>query len=169
MNQLTRNLNPFGVSGESSSPTDTHLHYVLDLASKLEGAVKEMTARMSDAYAANAGGPRQAASVARRAAAQSVEQILHIREKRKSEFGEIFGDPAWDILIFLLWAHGEQLRMTVGNVCDGAGVPTTTGLRWIERLRVEGLVIIQPDNLDMRRKFVELSDSAVERLHAVLN
>jgi DNA-binding MarR family transcriptional regulator len=69
----------------------------------------------------------------------------------------LFRDPAWDMLLDLADQAALQRRVPVTSLAIAAGVPLTTGLRYIETLAGEGLVQRRPDPLDDRRTFVDLT------------
>lgn len=114
-------------------------------------------------------------------AARSVEQTPHIgreqflslarkryetRRKRVAVFAanELFGEPAWDILLDLYIAFAEGKTVSVSSACIGSASPPTTGLRWLGVLQDAGLVEREHDSHDQRRVLVRLSDHGVERM-----
>ena len=84
-----------------------------------------------------------------------------LRRKRVSLFGnpELFGEPAWDILLDLYIAAGEGKNVSVSSACIGSAAPATTGLRWLGVLADEGLVVRENDAEDHRRVLVRLTPS----------
>lgn len=96
-----------------------------------------------------------------------VRAIIEARNARKRFFGEqLFADPAWDILLELYVLRCDQRRASVSKLSLGAGVPTTTALRWIEKLHSDGLVEREPDPLDARRVWVALSDQGFQAMQS---
>jgi len=90
---------------------------------------------------------------------------LRARRLRDCLFpGGIFADPAWDMLLDLYGCHLEGETVCISNACAAAGVPTTTALRWVNRLEEAGLVERRPDPADNRRIIVELREAAIWRL-----
>ena len=83
-----------------------------------------------------------------------------VRRRRNAIFGnaEIFGEPAWDILLDLYIAHVENKPVSVSSACIGSAAPPTTGLRWLGVLTEEGLILREHDPEDQRRVLVRLSD-----------
>ena len=71
----------------------------------------------------------------------------------------LFGEPAWDILLDVFIAQKSRREIQVSSVCIEAGVPSTTILRWLTRLELEGLIYRASDNVDGRRRFVRLTDA----------
>lgn len=82
-----------------------------------------------------------------------------LRRKRAAIFGnaELFGEPAWDILLDLYVAHGEGKSVSVSSACIGSAAPATTGLRWLGVLADAGLVLRENDAEDNRRVLVRLT------------
>jgi hypothetical protein len=89
-------------------------------------------------------------------------QIIANRQLRSRFFDpELFGDPAWDMLLDLTAAHGEGARVSVTSLCIAAGVPATTALRWLTQMVESGIFERVPDPADKRRAFIGLSDKAL--------
>lgn len=69
----------------------------------------------------------------------------------------LFGEPGWDMLLALyaLPTRGELLTVTGLNYA--ADVPQSTGLRWQQTLREEGLVERGPASVDARKQMLRLT------------
>lgn len=94
-----------------------------------------------------------------------IRTILKHRRKRDEFFeGDLFADPAWDILLELYAAALGQSRLSTGSVTIGAAVPATTALRWIKSLEAKNLIERKADPLDGRRNFLSLSEGAFDAL-----
>jgi hypothetical protein len=92
--------------------------------------------------------------------AQFVRSIIRARTLRREIFnGDLFADPAWDMLLELYALTCEGGRISVSKLSFAAEVPATTALRWIDKLEAEGLVVRFEDPLDARRIWISLSDS----------
>lgn len=101
--------------------------------------------------------------------AQFVRRIIAARAARRQHFeSDLFSDPAWDILLELYALRCEQRRTSVSKLCIAAAVPTTTALRWMDRLQSDGLVKREADPYDRRRVWVALSDKGFEALRSYL-
>lgn len=87
---------------------------------------------------------------------------LQKARSRRTEFlsPDLFGEPAWDMLLELFVCAIEQKRVTVGELCIASNVPQTTALRWIDFLVREELVTRRSDPLDGRRIQLELMPCA---------
>ena len=95
--------------------------------------------------------------------AQQVRSTLKSRRLRDDLFGEnLFGEPAWDMLLDLYASHLEQKRVSVSSLQIASAVPGTTALRWMTRLESKGLILRHADPFDARRVFVELSADGLQ-------
>ncbi|WP_141395854.1 hypothetical protein [Sphingomonas spermidinifaciens] len=91
-----------------------------------------------------------------------VRAAIRARRMRDQFFeGDLFADPAWDMLLDLYAAHLEHQRVSVSSLCIAAAVPATTALRWITTMREAGLFERHDDPFDRRRAYVGLSETAI--------
>jgi DNA-binding MarR family transcriptional regulator len=98
---------------------------------------------------------------------ETVRSIIRARRLRARFFqGELFADPAWDMLLDLLQAEISRLRVPVSSLCIAAAVPATTALRWLKTMVSQGIFVRRADPLDGRRVFVELAPEASRALRA---
>ena len=94
-----------------------------------------------------------------------LRRIIRQRQLRARFFdGDLFADPAWDMLLDLTAARAEHKRVSVTSLCIASGVPPTTALRWIGQLTEMGLVHRVEDDTDRRRAFITLSDNAADAM-----
>lgn len=94
-----------------------------------------------------------------------VRRIIRQRQLRARFFdGELFADPAWDMLLDLTAARAEHTRVSVTSLCIASGVPPTTALRWIGQLTEAGLFERIEDDTDRRRAFIALSEKAADAM-----
>jgi hypothetical protein len=139
---------------------------LMAIAARLRGAAAEVAPGIEIAAPANNMPPpalrpdRSHLAAARKAYA--------LRRKRAAIFGnpDLFGEPAWDILLDLYIAHGEGKQVSVSSACIGSAAPPTTGLRWLGVLADEGLIVREADAGDHRRVLVRLTpagQAAMER------
>jgi DNA-binding MarR family transcriptional regulator len=99
--------------------------------------------------------------------AETVRAVIRARRLRTRYFaGDLFADPAWDMLLDLLQAEIAQLRVPVSSLCIAAAVPATTALRWLKTMVQEGLFVRRADPHDGRRVFVELAPDASRALRS---
>src|SRR5688500_11085455 len=96
---------------------------------------------------------------------QLVRRIIRQRQLRARFFdGELFADPAWDMLLDLTAARVEHSRVSVTSLCIASGVPPTTALRWIGQMTEAGLLERVKDDSDRRRVFIGLTDNAADAM-----
>jgi DNA-binding transcriptional ArsR family regulator len=94
-----------------------------------------------------------------------VRKIIRQRQLRARFFdGDLFADPAWDILLDLTAARAEHKRVSVTSLCIASGVPPTTALRWIGQMTEAGLLTRVEDQADRRRVFIALTDRASDAM-----
>ncbi len=88
------------------------------------------------------------------------------RRKREGIFGqvELFGEPAWDILLDLYVAFVEEKAVSVSSACIGSAAPPTTGLRWLGVLAEKNLIVREPDPEDQRRVMVRLTEHGIDTM-----
>ena len=99
--------------------------------------------------------------------ARVVREVIRSR-KRRGEFfqQELFGEPAWDILLELYAASLARRKTSISGACHMSGVPPTTALRWIGRLEELGLVQRSADQVDNRRFWLSLTPRTRTALRA---
>lgn len=94
-----------------------------------------------------------------------VRQIRRWRRARSNSLGgDLFGEPAWDMLLELYALALEQQKVSVSSICLTSGVPPTTALRWLEKLQQSGFVEREDDPLDGRRTWIRLSRWGLARM-----
>ncbi|MET3713576.1 DNA-binding MarR family transcriptional regulator [Sphingomonas trueperi] len=93
--------------------------------------------------------------------AAEIRRVIRARRMRAEFFeGDLFADPAWDMLLDLYAAELEHRQISVSSLCIAAAVPPTTALRWIGTLNEAGLFDRKADPSDRRRAYIALSESA---------
>ena len=97
--------------------------------------------------------------------AEQIRDMLRARRIRADFLpGDLFADPAWDMLLDLLAARLEQERVSVSSLCIAAAVPPTTALRWIRTLTDKGMVQRHADPQDGRRVFISLANDTADAM-----
>lgn len=92
------------------------------------------------------------------ALAAYIREILRKESKRREiGGGELFGDPAWEMLLDLLLAKIEGRLVAVSSACIASGAPMSTALRLVRRLVAEGVLCRLPDKHDRRRHFLAIN------------
>lgn len=82
---------------------------------------------------------------------------------------DLFGEPAWDILLGLYIARGGGYALSVTDACSEAPVPKTTALRWLEYLCTQGLAVKRDNRMDQRSTLVEISRQGITRMNTYLS
>lgn len=99
-----------------------------------------------------------------------VAEILRFRKYRNKAFGDdLFGEPAWDILLELYTAARTGRRLSVSGACYVSGVPQSTALRWITRLERDGHIVRINDPFDGRRSWLALSEESERKMDDLLS
>lgn len=101
---------------------------------------------------------------------EALRQIA-LHRARSRAFGEdtaLFANPAWLILLDLMAHKQGDPRTSIGGCCTASGVPTTTAIRWINRLIDKGFLDRTPDEADGRRFLISLTKPARKRMEAWL-
>lgn len=139
----------------AGSPLQPLADELVAIAARLRDVAAEQPARDKQRPARPALSERRYLALAR--------QAYGLRRKRAAIFGnpELFGEPAWDILLDLYIAHAEGKPVSVSSACIGSAAPPTTGLRWLGVLADAGLVIRENDAGDNRRVLVRLSPAGI--------
>jgi len=87
-----------------------------------------------------------------------IRDLLRKETKRREiGGGELFGDPAWAMLLDLLLAKIEGRRVSVSSACIASGAPMSTALRLVRRLVDEAVLCRLPDEQDRRRHFLAIN------------
>ena len=92
---------------------------------------------------------------------RKAQQLIKARASRERFFpSELFGEPAWNILLdlYVCKAHGQ--RITVTSSCISSCVPPTTALRYIQLLGSMGFVTRSASTVDQRATYLELTSEA---------
>lgn len=77
---------------------------------------------------------------------------------------DLFGEPAWDLILDLYIREKSGARSSVTSACIGARAPHTTALRHISALAKAGWVSRIPDEADRRRLWLALTPQAIRKL-----
>lgn len=97
--------------------------------------------------------------------AQEIRSVIRARRLRNQFFtGDLFADPAWDMLLDLFAADLEGRRVSVSSLCIAAAVPPTTALRWIGTMHESGLFERHADPADRRRAYIALSATGLDAM-----
>ncbi|AQA00636.1 DNA repair protein RadC [Sphingopyxis sp. QXT-31] len=79
---------------------------------------------------------------------------------------ELFGDPAWEMLVDLFIHECERKPISVTSLCVTPSIPMSSAIRLCQKLCDANLIRRKPDLYDGRRVFVELNPDVSHRLRA---
>jgi len=86
------------------------------------------------------------------------------REIRPPTGAELYGEPAWDLLLDLYLRQKSGTRSSITSACIGARAPHTTALRYVGALCEAGWLERIVDETDRRRNWLALTPLAEARL-----
>lgn len=102
--------------------------------------------------------------------ADKAKEMYECRRTRDKVFGqEMFGEPAWDIMLDLFISECDGRRISVTSACIASCVPKATALRVIKQLERIDIVIRQRDSDDARRSYVRLSQMALQTMTRIFH
>jgi len=81
---------------------------------------------------------------------------------------ELFGEPAWDMLLALYCLPPRGQMLTVTGLTYAANMKQSTGLRWQKVLIEHGLIERGPEGIDGRKMLVRLTDAGRELMRRLL-
>ena len=95
---------------------------------------------------------------------------IHRERSRRANYlpAELFGEPAWDILLDLAYAAKAGELRSIKSACLSSQVPEATALRYIDQLVRFGLVERIDDKTDRRRKFLRLTGLGERKMEEFL-
>lgn len=79
---------------------------------------------------------------------------------------ELFGEPAWDMLIDLFVHHCQGMSVSTSSLCVASDLSMSSALRLVQRMIDADLLMREADPADGRRNFIRLSPSTAHRLTA---
>ena len=95
--------------------------------------------------------------------------VINSRRAREKYFDrDLFGEPAWDILLALYITEDSGSRFTISKLAECIDVPLSTAIRWVRTLEQQSLVERIDHPTDRRIAFVRLKDEARRTLDAFL-
>ena len=82
-------------------------------------------------------------------------RILNLRTSRRLIFGmDLFGEPAWDMLLRLYDAQLQGRTEHVTSLCAASGVSPSAALRWIHCLLDGNWIFRESDPTDPQRRLI---------------
>jgi len=83
------------------------------------------------------------------------------RDRTRVFDADIFGEPAWDMLLDLFRLQVDKRQVFVKSACISANAPNTTALRWISVMTAKGWLRRIADADDKRRQSIVLTESGM--------
>lgn len=98
---------------------------------------------------------------------KSVRRHYDRRKNRDGIFNlpELFGEPAWDMLLELYIAAEEGRQTTATHLCMASGVPVATARRWLAILESHGFLEHVNTHEDAQHDEIVISAHARERIN----
>jgi len=101
------------------------------------------------------------------------ERVYKVRRRRDALMaarfgGDIFSDPAWDIILDLYIHNSKNQDVSVTSVCAASMVPITTALRYITVLSERGLIERSKNPKDGRSYLLRLTPEAIRIVEELL-
>lgn len=79
---------------------------------------------------------------------------------------ELFGEPAWDMLLDLFIHECEDKPLAMSSLCISAGMPTSSAMKLIQRMCDAAILERIPDPHDGRRSLMRIAPKVAHRLRA---
>ena len=96
--------------------------------------------------------------------------VIASRRAREQYFDrDLFGEPAWDVLLALYVTADSGSRFTTSKLAEFIGAPLSTVIRWVKTLEQQSLVERVDHPTDRRIMFVNLLDKGRKALDAYLS
>lgn len=110
-------------------------------------------------------------NVLRESRSSVARRIYQERRIRSEHFAdnEVFGEPAWDILLYLFQGHSRGRGVKIQDVSWEAGLPATSALRWFELLESKGLVFAYRDEEHLDQIYLRLSRKGLLEMASYLD
>jgi len=144
---------------------ETVVELIKDLTAKLSAVAEEFNGRVAKAAEPAPAGnePSDAALV------EHANAVLEQRRLRRQFLpGELFHEPAWDMLLALFASRDDRMPMNIKALVSMSDAPVTTSQRWIEHLHKLKLIDRVTDPTDRRRVEISLSHTGDQQMKAYL-
>jgi DNA repair protein RadC len=101
-------------------------------------------------------------------ALENAKGMMRRRLLRQQLLGspELFGDPAWEMLVDLFIHECERKPISVSALCVTPSIPMSSAIRLCQKLSDAGMIVRIPDLYDGRRTFVRLSPGTSHLIRA---
>ena len=144
----------------------------VEQASRLRAAAHEMLAladEIEQSYVIRASSLTVTETASRSALTAVAAKWSKDRNRRLDVFGShLFGEPAWDMLLYLYCKAGQQERVLKTALTNASGSSHSTALRYVAALEEEGLIAIEKTESDNRVQLVSLTPEGLLRMSACI-
>lgn len=121
-------------------------------------ALKDRIERLQQAASAHVRSEEQA---------RMVKDLIDARRRRDALFAaDLFGEPAWDMLLELYLAELEDRTVRVSKLGAASGISQSTALRWLGKLERDGWIHRVADPAYGRREFAVLTARSLSAMQA---
>ncbi len=162
--EVTRHLDQIGRSlgvtvVDHIVVTSTHVHHLVSRQGSCANPAPGFTLRSPD---------RSGTEGDDGLALENAKAMMRRRLLRQQLLGapELFGDPAWEMLVDLFIRECERRPISVSALCVTPSIPMSSAVRLCQKLSDAGLILRIPDLYDGRRTFVRLSPETSRRIRA---
>lgn len=92
---------------------------------------------------------------------------LSARQRKRKIFfeSEMFGEPAFEILIHAYIAEVERSSVSTTDLCSSASLPISIGVRYISILEQQGLLRRHPSMTDFRITNVSITRLGISKIN----
>jgi DNA-binding MarR family transcriptional regulator len=116
------------------------------------------------------GPPHNAPNQRTEKALRAAERAYQERRSRSSYVGsaELFGEPAWDVLLDLFIQQAKNETLSVKTACIDIDAPTSTAVRWLRVLEQHGLIAFDSDPAAEDQSLIHLTPTGYEGMRRYL-
>jgi hypothetical protein len=94
---------------------------------------------------------------------ETVRWIIHARSERiryLPSATDLFADPVWDIMLYLLHADITKRHVDVAGTCAASGLSERVARRWLDAMVQHGLIVLHNASNDNGEQIVGLAPQA---------
>jgi hypothetical protein len=165
MQELKKAFVQIDVTNQTDGVLEAELEHLSRICSKVLSVVQRRSVAPEERSAVESPAPSPPADPTLALA----KQLIRRRRHRDVVLGDaFFGEPVWEIMLDLYIACREGRRVSVSSACMATSAPLSTAARLIARLIEVGDLRKVPDPHDGRRFWVELCDSKLRSMEALL-
>lgn len=101
--------------------------------------------------------------------ARLAEDILTDRDRRTTHFpGELFSEPAWDMLLCLFIADARNICLSEADVYAASREPHSTAMRWINFMTSLGIIEHTQASQNEQPRYIKITASGATQMRNYL-